>query len=180
MNAVIIVIVKDSVHEKASLLRDAVFAADDGMITTFAIAAGSAGAGFSPTTVIILGFANLIADGFSMAGGVYLGVKSELEYEKARGVGHNKSDSPVRDGVVTYISFVLAGLIPLAPYLLGVNDVFIISSLFVGVSLFLLGVIKGLYTDRNWIKSGLEVLFIGGLAAFLAYLVGYIVDLYII
>lgn len=171
---------KDSVHEKASLLRDAVFAADDGMITTFAVAAGSTGAGFSPTTVIILGFANLIADGFSMATGVYLGVKSELEYEKAKGVSHYKSDSPARDGIVTYISFILAGLIPLAPYLLGINQVFLVSSLFVGVSLFLIGVIKGLYTDKNWFKSGLEVFFVGGAAAFLAYAVGYIADLYII
>src|SRR3990172_12567679 len=89
-------VANNSIHEKAGILRDVVFAADDGVITTFAIAAGSAGAGLAPSVVIILGFANIIADGISMATGVYLGVKSELEYEKVKGDTHYLSDSPVR------------------------------------------------------------------------------------
>ena len=60
-------------------LGDAVLGAIDGCVTTFAIVAGAVGAGFSGGVVVILGFANLIADGFSMAASNYLGTKSEGE-----------------------------------------------------------------------------------------------------
>lgn len=52
----------------------------DGIITTFAIVAGVAGAGLQSSVILILGFANLIADGISMAIGDYLSSKSEQEY----------------------------------------------------------------------------------------------------
>ena len=67
------------------MLRDSVFAANDGTITTFAIIAGSEGAGFPSNIVVILGLVNLLADGISMASSSYLGVKSEIEFEKAEG-----------------------------------------------------------------------------------------------
>ena len=69
-----------TIHERASLLGSAVFAANDGLITTFAVVAGSFGASLDSNVIIILGFANLFADGFSMASGNYLGTKSEIEY----------------------------------------------------------------------------------------------------
>lgn len=51
----------------------------DGVVTTFAVVAGSAGGQLSATIVIILGLANLVADGFSMAVSNYLGTKSRQE-----------------------------------------------------------------------------------------------------
>lgn len=60
-------------------LGDAVLGAIDGCVTTFAIVAGAVGADLSGGVVVILGFANLIADGFSMAASNYLGTKSERE-----------------------------------------------------------------------------------------------------
>lgn len=51
----------------------------DGCVTTFAVVAGAVGGGFSGMVIIVLGFANLLADGFSMAAGNYLGVKSQRE-----------------------------------------------------------------------------------------------------
>jgi VIT1/CCC1 family predicted Fe2+/Mn2+ transporter len=60
-------------------LRDFVLGAIDGVVTTFAVVAGVAGAGFPATVAIVLGIANLIADGFSMAVGNYLGAKSERQ-----------------------------------------------------------------------------------------------------
>ncbi|MFQ5849560.1 MAG: VIT1/CCC1 transporter family protein [Candidatus Binatia bacterium] len=68
-------------------LADAVLGATDGIVTTFAIVAGAAGASLSPGIVLIMGFANLFADGFSMAIGNYLGARSQQEYwyeERAR------------------------------------------------------------------------------------------------
>lgn len=67
-----------------SLMRDAVLGAMDGCVTTFAVVAGAIGGSLSEGVVIVLGLANLIADGFSMAVGNYLGAKSQNEeLEKA-------------------------------------------------------------------------------------------------
>ena len=62
-------------------LKSVVYGGLDGIITTFAVVAGVAGAALSAGIVLILGFANLIADGISMAIGDYLSSKSEREYE---------------------------------------------------------------------------------------------------
>jgi vacuolar iron transporter family protein len=61
----------------ASTLRDFVYGAIDGVVTTFAVVAGVAGAGLAPRVVLILGVANLAADGFSMAVSNLLGARSE-------------------------------------------------------------------------------------------------------
>ena len=66
-------------------IEEFVYGATDGAVTTFAVVAGVVGAGLSPSIILILGFANLFADGFSMAIGNYLGSKSQKEYiEKER------------------------------------------------------------------------------------------------
>lgn len=68
-----------------SYLRDWVLGGIDGAVTTFAVVAGVAGADLSTKIVLILGAANLIADGFSMAAGNYSGVKAERDdYERLR------------------------------------------------------------------------------------------------
>jgi len=68
-----------------SYLRDFVFGAIDGTVTTFAVASGVAGAKLGPGVVIILGSANLLADGFSMAVSNFLGTRAEeQERDRAR------------------------------------------------------------------------------------------------
>ena len=62
-----------------SYLRDFVYGGIDGAVTTFAIVAGVVGAGLSDSVIVILGFANLIADGFSMAASNYLGTRAEQQ-----------------------------------------------------------------------------------------------------
>ena len=63
-------------------------------VTTFAIVAGVVGASLSPSIVIILGFANLFADGFAMAVGNYLSTRSRIEYiERER----NRQNKDVQD-----------------------------------------------------------------------------------
>lgn len=62
-----------------------VYGGIDGCVTTFAVVAGSVGAGLDASIIIILGFANLLADGFSMSIGAYLSAKSEKDnYYKHR------------------------------------------------------------------------------------------------
>lgn len=64
---------------QSNYLRDLVYGAIDGVVTTFAVVSGVAGAGLDTAIVLIMGLANLVADGFSMATANYLGVRSELQ-----------------------------------------------------------------------------------------------------
>ncbi len=65
---------------KSQNISDAVLGAIDGCITTFAIVAGAIGAGFSSSVALILGFANLFADGFSMAVSNYEANKAQTDF----------------------------------------------------------------------------------------------------
>ncbi len=68
-------------------LRDWIYGGIDGAVTTFAIVAGVVGANLSASVVLILGFANLVADGFAMAASNYSGTKAERdEYERVLGI----------------------------------------------------------------------------------------------
>lgn len=69
--------------EQGKYIKSLVYGGLDGIITTFAVVAGVAGAALSPSIVLILGFANLIADGLSMAIGDFLSTKAEQEYNRA-------------------------------------------------------------------------------------------------
>lgn len=70
---------------RASYLRDLVFGGIDGAVTTFAIVAGVVGADLSARIVLILGVANLLADGFSMAAANYSSTRTEAdEYAQLR------------------------------------------------------------------------------------------------
>ncbi len=74
---------------RANYLRDWIYGGIDGAVTTFAIVAGVQGAGLSAAVILILGVANLVADGFSMAAGNFSGTKSELdEVHKLREMEH--------------------------------------------------------------------------------------------
>jgi VIT1/CCC1 family predicted Fe2+/Mn2+ transporter len=72
---------------ESGYLPDFIYGAIDGTVTTFAVVSGVAGASLSSDIVIILGFANLIGDGFSMAASNYLGTRVERQlHDKARAV----------------------------------------------------------------------------------------------
>ena len=66
-----------------SYLRDFVYGAIDGTVTTFAVVAGARGANLGDAVIVILGVANLLADGFSMAVSNYLGARAERD-QRAR------------------------------------------------------------------------------------------------
>ncbi|GLC30763.1 VIT1/CCC1 transporter family protein [Clostridium omnivorum] len=214
-------------------IKSLVYGGLDGTITTFAVVAGVAGAALSPGIVLIMGFANLIGDGLSMAMGDYLSTKSEMEYQTAEreretwevqnypegeklelmelyiNKGMDKEDakivtdiisknkeawvdimmveelgiieekeSPIKNALVTFASFLVFGFIPLITYVVsklipgrGMN-LFVASSVLTAATLFTLGALKVRVTGRNWIVSGLEMLLVGGLTAAAAYGIG--------
>ncbi len=85
---------EDKLHSKGSIfflnreyIAEFVYGGIDGAITTFAVVAGATGADLSISVIIILGFANLIADGFSMSVGNYFSTKAERDsYDKHKAV----------------------------------------------------------------------------------------------
>lgn len=212
---------------KHSYVRDWIYGGIDGAVTTFAVVSGVAGAELAPLIVLILGFANLVADGFSMAASNFLGTRAELddyrrlekieyrhievapegEREEIRQIYRDKgfageeleravelitSDkdrwvktmlteeyslpaeirSPWKAALSTFTAFVVCGLIPLAPYLFGVENSFVVSSVLTGATFFIIGSIKSRWSTASWLRSGLETFFVGALAAVLAYAVG--------
>jgi VIT1/CCC1 family predicted Fe2+/Mn2+ transporter len=166
------------IHEEAGYLSDAVFAASDGIVTTFAVVAGSAGATLGPSVVLIMGFANLFADGFSMASGSFLGKESEIEFEESRGLKKEakKEGSPFKHGVVSFLAFNIAGLIPLLPFLINLDSPFAASAVIVGFELFFVGFLKGMFTGKGLIKGAVETFLVGGFSAFVAFAAGFVID----
>ena len=71
--------------DSSNYLSDFIYGAIDGTVTTFAVVSGVAGAGLSSGIVIVLGLANLVGDGFSMAASNFLGTRADKQLaEKAR------------------------------------------------------------------------------------------------
>jgi len=214
-------------------LKDSVYAANDGIVTTFAVVAGVVGASLNPFTILALGFANLVADGFSMATGNYLGTRSESDqYAHARaraetelsgnaeaghadaasllrekgysdtdastmaslmvknkrffldimvyersGINATSTADAVRGALVTFVSFGIAGTIPLLPYaLLGdsrMEDNFILACALTASALFAVGAARTTFSDRKWYSGGFEMFAAGGAAAAISFGVGF-------
>ena len=232
---------EDSLHLKMGwfskwedYIGEFVYGGIDGSVTTFAVVAGSAGAGLDSSVVIILGFANLIADGFAMSVGSYLSNKSEQQnYEKHERIEYWEVDhlpekereeireiyaakgfegdlleqvvdvitsdkdrwvdvmmkeelnmikeekSPLAMGVMTFISFVLTGIIPLIAYLWDYTSsssesahLFKISIVLTSFAFVGIGWLKSYVAQTSRIRSIAETVFLGAAAAVLSYIVG--------
>ncbi|MEM8650685.1 MAG: VIT1/CCC1 transporter family protein, partial [Pseudomonadota bacterium] len=79
-------------------LGDFVYGGIDGTITTFALVAGIVGAGISKNIILVLGFANILADGFSMAASNYSGTKAETDNLKRLREIENRHIDQIPDG----------------------------------------------------------------------------------
>ena len=159
-------------------LGDFVYGGTDGAVTTFAVVAGVVGASLSSVIVLILGFANLFADGFSMAISNYLSTKSENEVYLRQKHKHYKN--PKKTAIVTFFSFLIVGFIPLFSFVIAhyssfINEnKFFISFILTALALAVVGAVKGKVVGKHFVKSSLETLVIGSVAAFLAFLAGYL------
>ena len=212
-------------------LGDFVYGGIDGTITTFAIVAGVKGAGLSTFIILVLGIANILADGFSMAASNYLGTKSEIDNENRlreietrhvrevpdgekrevreilvlRGLKGTKLEvtlnaitsdhdtwinfmlreeygisalnkHPFYSGLMTFVAFVLCGLIPLIPFGVDHQNAFLFSAMATAIMFFCIGTLKSIWSLNPWWRSGIETLLVGSVAASIAYLAGYIIS----
>jgi vacuolar iron transporter family protein len=161
-------------------LPEFVYGAIDGTVTTFAIIAGAIGASLSSSIILILGFANLFADGFSMAVSNYLSTKSQKELFSKHPHKHTHQKDPKKTALATFISFTLIGFIPLFPFVLAIfmpqlnSFKLILSIILTAIAFLIIGYYRGKITERNHFNSSLETILIGGMAALIAFFVGYL------
>ena len=153
-------------------LPDFIFGGVDGLVTTFAVVSGVVGASLSSSIILILGFANLFADGFSMAISNYLSSKSEEDLNQ-----NSSNKKAVFAALVTFFAFIIIGFIPLFPFVIdfGKNN-FVFSVVLTLIAFSIVGYVKGCITRKGKIISALQTLLMGALAALIAYSVGYLLS----
>jgi len=93
---------------RASYLRDFVYGGIDGAVTTFAVVSGVVGARLAPAVILILGAANLVGDGFSMAASNYSGTRTEHEEMRALRAREERHIAGDPDGEREEVSQILA------------------------------------------------------------------------
>lgn len=156
-------------------LRDLVYGANDGIVTTFAVVTGVTGAGLGVRTILIMGMANLLADGISMGASNYLSIRSDEAVREARGEPVLEA-FPLRHALATIVAFVIAGAVPLLPYVVAPPDARLPAAV-AGtlVTLFAVGALRSAITQLHWWRAGLEVLAVGAVAAGVAFGIGALV-----
>jgi VIT1/CCC1 family predicted Fe2+/Mn2+ transporter len=151
-------------------IRDLVYGANDGIITTFAVVAGVEGGSLSQVAVLVVGVANLAADGVSMGVGNLLAIRAN---ESARAADNLPEEEayPWKHGAATLVAFVGAGAVPLLSYLLPIADADRLawSVSLTMASLFAVGAARAVLTRDRWWRTGFEMLALGGLVAAAAY-----------
>ena len=131
-------------------IRDLVYGANDGLITTFAVVSGVAGGGLSSLAVIVIGAANLAADGVSMGAGNLLAIRADERARAAAGLPELEA-FPWKHGLATMLAFMSAGIVPLLPYVLaGIEGQVYWSTALTFLALFGLGASRALVTVDRW------------------------------
>ncbi len=142
-------------------VRDLVYGALDGGVTTLAIVAGASGAELGARVAIVLGIANLAGDGISMAAGNYLGMRSEIQQAGK----DSRVEKPWRHGLATLAAFVAVGTLPLLAFLVPIGNPLWWASAMTLVALFIVGAMRARFVpERNAWRMGGEMVLIATLA----------------
>ena len=150
-------------------IGDLIYGTNDGILTSFAIVAGVSGGALSSTAVLIVGVANLFADGLSMGVGNFLSIRARESARERQNLPEEEAN-PARHGLATFLAFAVAGAIPLLPYTVpDLESRFLLSSVLALVAQFAVGALRSLVTASRWWVSGLEMLGLGVLVAVVAY-----------
>ena len=150
--------------------RSFIFGVEDSLVSTTGLLAGVATAGVSAGTIFLAGIVLIFVEAFSMAAGSFLSERSAEEYISREGLSMKYF---IIGGGVMFLSYFISGFVPLLPYLLLPISVALPVSVSLGlILLFVLGAVSAKLFGVNWVKSGLRMLLIGGVATFLGVFVG--------
>jgi len=166
----------DAVGIARHYIRDLVYGANDGVITTFAVVAGVAGGALSHSAVLIVGAANIAADGLSMAIGNFLSIRAHESALEAENLPQEEA-RPWRHAGATFAAFVVAGSVPLVPYVMPAfrDHEFGWSVVSTFASLFAVGAARTMVTVDRWWIAGLEMLMLGAIVTATAYAAGAVI-----
>ncbi|MBI2636894.1 MAG: VIT1/CCC1 transporter family protein, partial [Parcubacteria group bacterium] len=94
------------------------------------------------------------------------------------GIIPGEEESPIKNGLATFVAFIVAGMLPLLPYVFGVQfgSTFNTAVAMTAFALFAVGAARSAVTKEHWLVSGLEMLGVGAIAAVSAYGVGYLLQ----
>lgn len=164
-------------------IKDVVYGANDGIVTTFAVVSSVEGAKFGTAVILAVGFASLFADGFSMAASDYLANKAQAAKNKNKNKHKENSrqdfPNPKMSAFFTFLAFLLIGAIPLTPYFfysILAKNTYLLSGIATAIALFGVGALRTKATGGNSLKAGIEMLLIGGSAAAVAFFIGRFIE----
>ncbi|MBI4098785.1 MAG: VIT1/CCC1 transporter family protein [Candidatus Magasanikbacteria bacterium] len=160
---------------RASYIRSFVFGVEDSLSSTVGLLSGLAIAGVARDTIFITGVILILVEAVSMSIGDFLSEHASEEYL------HHKEMSSRRsffDAVIMLFSYAVAGLVPLAPYLLFPAESALAFSISFSLgALFLLGITSAHFSRLPLLKNGFRTFLIGGVAIAIGVLVGTAVKL---
>ena len=144
------------------------FGFNDALVSTTGVIVGVSTGTNNKEIVILAGVVTILVEALSMGAGQYNSSKSAHQLEKT-----NAARIPLISGVIMFVSYFLAGLVPLLPIILFPieysRNVAIVAAL---VGLFILGYLKGKVVKVSPIRSAIEILIIGGLATTIGIVAG--------
>ena len=154
----------------AEYLRSFIFGVEDSLASTVGLLSGIAIAGVVRETILLTGVILILVEAFSMAMGDFLSEYSSESYIRQAEVPSRRS---FKAALIMFFSYLLAGLIPLFPYLILISESAVWLSIGLSLlALFFLGVIGAKISNTNTFKSGLRMFLIGGAAIFVGVIVG--------
>ncbi len=153
-------------------MRNFIFGAEDSLVSTVGLLSGIAAAGADRKNIVMTGIVLMFVEAFSMGAGSFL---SEQSTEESGVTKHVSFKPTLTSSLIMVVSYVVAGLIPLLPYLLLEPDTaFPVSIIATLISLFLLGVVSAEALKTNIAKNAWRMLFVGGLACAIGVVIGQI------
>jgi VIT1/CCC1 family predicted Fe2+/Mn2+ transporter len=152
--------------------RNFIFGSEDSLVSTVGLLAGIASAGVGRKEIIVSGIVLIFVEAFSMSIGSFL---SEVETEESSSKKIDKSNNPIIASGIMLVSYIVCGLIPLAPYFfMDTKQAFWWSIVGSIVFLFVLGLTSAKILKIKVFKTALRMTIMGGLAIGLGVIVGLI------
>ncbi len=159
-----------------TMLRNIILGGQDGLVNVLGIVLGVGTATQNARLILLTGLVAAAAESVSMAAVAYTSSKAEKEFDKSVRDKHGKTLHPLNEAVVVGFSSVIGSLIPLVSFLfLGVLQAMIFSLVFCAIVLFCAGAFKARLTKTQPLRSGIELVVIGLLAALAGYVIGVLV-----
>lgn len=143
-------------------LRNFIFGVEDSLVSTVGLLSGIAIAGVERETIFLTGVVLIFVEAFSMAAGSFLSEASAEEYATRKSAAPSRS---LAAGAIMFASYLVAGFIPLFPYVVApVESALALSVSLSVIALFILGATSGAISRTNILKSALRMAIVGGLA----------------